>query len=586
MRNRTGVGSGIDHGKKRIGPISVPQEDSAFPGENLFFYWKTSASLWRTKLQVAAPLGPIMVPVNWSLHVSEDDGFDFADSKPETDLFKLVSIAEELGKAIVFLMPVTPVPFLPNGGIPHLLARHLSYDEDGLVNTVVDANDSLHKIYSFFDSQVFVGYAKFVRALGDYLKSKSINVDIWGLEAGRVRNRTFKSFLFDRSPTYYESFNKYLKELDISTSVMEENHSLHHDNFYGTIRKVYIEQAKTALDDNWEGIIKVGFLGSAHTDIIERMEMEENSVEQVRQVAETLCTEVLPSSALLPRQSKIGSLKALLEEIVVRNTANEFSGHKLQTEERGSFFTPLRFFNIHHLSEGGARQTNVWENSCLYEHIGNRYRWTYTDVHKPRFTWEEYEGSDVIHFFQSSGLSKTSFHDLIRLFMRNGKIVLDTSQIDREYQKKLESFIIENSLKVEYIKFHVEIKHISLGDGRLVITNINDLASLAKDVCASFWSRVIDTFEINHPIIPNIAGVEYIWSVRRPTGNELDYKEVRKVNIYNPSSYRRRPAFNLPKSFKIMGISETHGVTVHNGPHNVSMELPPNSCVAIQFGVF
>lgn len=172
----------------------VPRDiDSVFPGENWFFYWKTAASLWRIKLQ-EFPGTRIIVPLNWSFHSETGDNFDFDEHRPETNLLKLVSIAKEVGKSVVFFLPVTPAPFLPNGGLPHFLARGMALNREGMAYGVIDNDDNLIKIYSFFDPRVFEGFNRFVRSLGKYFLDNGINVDVWGLSCGYFENGNYKSF--------------------------------------------------------------------------------------------------------------------------------------------------------------------------------------------------------------------------------------------------------------------------------------------------------------------------------------------------------------------------------------------------------
>ena len=63
--------------------------DSVFPGENWFFYWKTSPSLWKNKLQEYRGPTPIFVPIYWGFHNENPDQFDFGTFRPETDLKRL-----------------------------------------------------------------------------------------------------------------------------------------------------------------------------------------------------------------------------------------------------------------------------------------------------------------------------------------------------------------------------------------------------------------------------------------------------------------------------------------------------------------
>ena len=172
----------------------VPRDqDSVFPGENWFFYWKTSASLWKSKLQ-EFPGTKIIIPLNWSFHTETGDQFDFDDHRPETNLKKLVEIASEVGKSVIFFLPVGPAPFLSNGGLPHFLARSLSLNSEEMAYGVIDAEGHLVKIYSFFDPRVFEAFDKFVKKLGQYFLVNKISSDIWGIRSGYFKEGQFQSF--------------------------------------------------------------------------------------------------------------------------------------------------------------------------------------------------------------------------------------------------------------------------------------------------------------------------------------------------------------------------------------------------------
>jgi hypothetical protein len=190
----------------------VPRDqDTVFPGENWFFYWKTSASLWKSKLQ-EFPGTKIIIPLNWSFHSETGDQFDFGDHRPETNLKKLVEIAHEVGKSVVFFLPITPAPFLPNGGLPHLLARGLALNNEQMAYGVIDADDHLIKIYSFFDPRVFEAFDKFVKKTGQYFLASNITADVWGIRSGFFKNGQYRSFLEDTSKTFEQAFARFLQK--------------------------------------------------------------------------------------------------------------------------------------------------------------------------------------------------------------------------------------------------------------------------------------------------------------------------------------------------------------------------------------
>ncbi len=97
------------------------------PGEQWFFYWKTSAALWEAQILELPREEIIFLPLHWGLH-SEQDSWDFGDhelgaSQPERDLFRLASLLTQHGRKFAWLLPLTPSPFLPNGGLPVAAAR-------------------------------------------------------------------------------------------------------------------------------------------------------------------------------------------------------------------------------------------------------------------------------------------------------------------------------------------------------------------------------------------------------------------------------------------------------------------------------
>ena len=125
--------------------------DSIFPGENWFFYWKTSSSLWKSKLEDFSSR-VVLCPINWSIHHKGQEDIDFLGNNPEANLKKLVSVIRELGKEAIFLLPLGPAPFLPNGGVPHVFSRFPSLNKENAIYGVADPEGRINKMYSFFDN--------------------------------------------------------------------------------------------------------------------------------------------------------------------------------------------------------------------------------------------------------------------------------------------------------------------------------------------------------------------------------------------------------------------------------------------------
>jgi hypothetical protein len=153
----------------------LKEYDSVFPGENWFFYWKTSPALWESKFQEYNDLSPIFIPIYWGLHCEDPDQLDFGTNRPETDLKRLFTLAERYRKEVILILPITPCPFLTNDGLPSYLSRSLMCAEDGRVLTIVDNEKRLNKLFSFYDPRIFQSFRKFTWHLGQFLSQNGFN---------------------------------------------------------------------------------------------------------------------------------------------------------------------------------------------------------------------------------------------------------------------------------------------------------------------------------------------------------------------------------------------------------------------------
>ena len=131
--------------------------------KNWFLYWKISPSLWRTRLAELKTPGPIIVPLNWAFHSETGEDYDFAGGGPlGANLGRLVALGEEWGRKVLFFLPLGPAPYLPNGGLPPLLARTCALDRGGVAYGVLDGEGDLNKLYTFFDTRVYRAFTKYV----------------------------------------------------------------------------------------------------------------------------------------------------------------------------------------------------------------------------------------------------------------------------------------------------------------------------------------------------------------------------------------------------------------------------------------
>lgn len=568
----------------------VPRDlDTVFPGENWFFYWKTSASLWRMKLQ-EFPGTRIIIPINWSFHSETGDQFDFEEHRPETNLKKLHEIATEVGKQVIFFLPLTPAPFLPNGGLPHLLARGLALNNEQMAYGIIDADDNLIKIYSFFDPRVFEAFDRFVKKLGQYFVANNIPSDVWGIRCGYFKDGLFRSFLEDTSKTFDQAFSRFLqskKAEDQTLSPLEERQYAF--EFNKTVQDLYATNARENIGSNFEGTLDVAFLGASTSKFLKRLSGTISTVDYTSEIYEALAKDIIPSSVLIFHRSKKGVLSRELNDLV----ANSYLPARLSLNaayeyEDIAVFSPLSFFKVYEKIDGVSSMFQSWDQLHLWEYLQKNFGWSYKifssdtlKLHENKSPYQEH-----IHLFHGHDVDRTIFNFILKTFMNGGRVILNRSGLSDEYAKRLETFFLENSLNVEKVSFKTQIQNISLGEGRLVLIEGDQFGEMVTAEYEEFWKNIVETFSLVHIPIQNVEGIDYYWRTRPSSMNELKFEEIRRLSVYNPTSYRKKIRMNLNKNFVVYKVLDEINVIVQTYPNELEVELAPEGSVIIDFGVF
>jgi hypothetical protein len=567
----------------------VPRDmDSAFPGENWFFYWKTSASLWKTKL-IEFPGTRVIIPLNWSFHSETGDQFDFGEIRPETNLKKLVDISHEVGKDVTFFLPLTPAPYLANGGLPHLLARTLALNSEQMALGLVDSDDHLIKLYSFFDPRVFEAFERYVKRLGMYFKEHRIASDLWGIRAGYFESLRFKSFLEDSSKAFDQAYTRYLQSKKIlaeAITPLEEKQYMF--DFFKSIEDLYATTAKESIGINFEGVLDVAFLGASTEKFLKRLHGSILNLDYTSEIYEALSRDIIPSSVLVSPREKKGVLGRELNDLV----ANSYVPMRLTQanfeNEDIAFLKPLTFFKIFEKVDGLSSMFQNWNDLKLWEYLKDNFGWSYKIISKE--TLPLHEGTtpyqEHILMFHGHDIDRSNFNFILKAFMNGGRLIVNRAGLSDEFTRRLETFILENSLPVEKVNFFTMIENIELGEGRLLLIDGEGLEERSADELMEFWGKIISTFNLIHAQLKNVDGVDYFWRTRPSTTNELKFEEVRRLSLYNPTSYRKKIALKLSKNFVVYKIIDEINVIVQTYPSEVDIELSPEGSVILDFGVF
>lgn len=578
----------------QVTPVSlttpVPRdEDSTFPGEGWFYYWKTSASLWRAKIQDHHQGPTLIVPLNWSFHSDTGDTYDFAQHRPETDLHKLCQIATDLSKRVVFYLPLTPVPYLPSGGLPHFLARSMSLDQEGLAQVAQDADGTIHKFYSYFDSRVYQAFTRFTHELAQYFFKTKINADVVGMRATSFnRHHGLQSLMTDRSMIFEQSFSRFLKaKLEESKGELEgsDHEAVLRHEYVDVIEKLYEENAANAFKSHWEGVVSCCFLGASKFDFLDRVGDHYSAAQYSQDLLEMLTMEQLPSSVLIPTRVKKHVLKQQCQDLVVQT----FMMNRLERyeDEESTLFTPLVYFDIQALHPRVINRSHDWMSNGLIPYLRVSHPNCYTlrsPQVKPFFAENDWD--ERIYFYLAESLDQSTYHEMLKRFMSGGRVILDRTRISPGYQKKLEVFILENNLQTEKINFHTQIQHIRLGEGRLIMIEGLTLDSLDESKLFQFWTKILETFslpvlELNLP-----EGVLSFWRTRSAHSHELSYEEIRRLSLYNPSSYKKKFSITLPKTMVLLKVVDQFYVEVHTKASTLEILMSPEGTVSLDFGVF
>lgn len=534
-----------------------------------------------------SPHNLVIIPINWSFHSETGDTYDFAEHRPETDLKKLAQIAEDLGKKCLFFLPLTPAPYLPNGGLPHLLARTMACNEEKMGQVVVDADGGLNKMYTFYDTRVYQAFTRFTHRLAEYFVASKIHCDVWGIRCHLRYHDKFRSFMSDSSHIFDQSFSRYLKAKKEEGNL--EIHSIQEEeicriDYRLTIEQLYEDNAARSLNSHWEGVINICFLGAGAADLGARLTDQDADSQYTQEVFESISHDMLPSSVLLSQRMKKDVLGKLIQDVVQQS----YLPLKVEgVDESLPIFHPLVFFELNLQSQLSTLKDYNWKtlglNSFLRSHFPFSYRETYIQESSQFSQSPELER---LHFFLGDSFDKSIFHSMLKLFMSGGKVILDRSHLDQEFLKKLEIFFLENSLQVEKVNFLTTLHNVNLGEGRLVIIEGDKLEKMETSKQHAFWEKLISTFQFRSVQLDNAAEAVHFWQTRATSLKELNYEEVRRLSIYNPSSYKKKYMLKLPKTFAFLKVIDPLHAEVSPTPHQLEIALLPDGSVSLDFGVF
>lgn len=557
------------------------QFDPVCPGEQWFFYWKTSASHWGSRIMQFPQGEVIFIPLYWGLHADSQAGWDFSQNVPERDLLRLVQLLTQHGRKFCWILPLTPAPFLPNGGVPVFSARTLSVTKEGVHLAILDHESSLHKIFSFFEPKVWEAYSGFLAAFGSFLSQNKIKSPVWGAQFSFFQDGEKHSYHEDCSVAFEQGFSRFLKQAHPEgTELSEPKEEVNLKNkFSEEVGKLFVTTAQEELAPYWMGVQNIIVLGGSPKETILRsLACGKSQLEYTRDLFRHFINSEWISSSLLTAQEKKDSLHWILNEHFGPREIDQRYHYDVYKGDLTSEFRPFGVVDIF-----GGKKENHFGKTGLLNFLDSHFRWLYQNYDELIFTPEWIDvNHNKIKFFHGEDLTRITFGQLLKLFMMGQRILLDTSGLGEGLDKRLQIFLLENNIKSQSVNFMTTTEICELGEGKLILFDGKKL--IQNPAREKFWDHIFRYLDLVQPEMMMDEDVFSLWRIRATTPHELSYLDVRRVNLYNPTSYKKSVTIKTQKHFAFMKTIDPTRANARSTPHGVDIDLLPNGKIALDFG--
>jgi len=565
----------------------IREYDTVFPSENWFFFWRTSPSLWESKLRDYKGSNPIFIPLYWGLHNENPEQFDFGTMRPETDLKRLYEVVKSVGREISFVLPITPAPFLPNGGLPSFLARNMLIDEDGLAHAVVDNDGRINKLYSFYDPRIFQSYRKYIWSLGQFFIREGIDAEVLGVDCFYLNKKNQPiSFFHDNSIVFQQGFSRYLKQMQTDRNqnvegsedypvLSEADQKIEYAN---QIKNLYKQVAEENLGGSWGGVLNYCFLGASTKDIFSRSsDLWEHYSHFFQPLFEMVVNDYVPNSALLSPKVKQSPVSQALTDIISTQFIQSHREDELYEDDYDMNLTSLIFFNLY-TSVNSAMDTG------FLQYIKRRYSWCYRVKKEIKFDYEEVD--QKVYCFKLSEMDLSGVSSLIKYFLNGGKILVDKSNAKPELLGRFSNFFIENDIQIEKVNYVTNVEKAKLGEGVIIAYEGDKLINTPTIKRHNFWDTIINFLGIHHMDVQGDEAVYNFWKSRTSNAYELNYQEIRRLFLYNTTSYKKKVQIPNHKNFALLKTVDEKNVNMRSNTLGVEVELLPGGSVAIDYGYY
>ena len=97
---------------------------------------------------------------------------------------------------------------------------------------------------------------------------------------------------------------------------------------------------------------------------------------------------------------------------------------------------------------------------------------------------------------------------------------------------------------------------------------------------------MIGYLDVKHMLIDSDADVQYFWMRRAANSFELSYEEIRRVHVYNPTSYKKKMRFKSTTGFAFLRSVDERHVELKSTPIGIELMLLPGGSITLDFVYF
>lgn len=436
-------------------------------------------------------------------------------------------------------------------------------------------------MFSFFEPKVFQSFGQFLKSFSLFLAQNRLKTPVWGTHFFYHQDEQNVSFHEDRSIAFEQGFSRYLKQnFPEGTELTETKKELElKETFSHEVSTLFRSTAENVLAPFWMGVQEIAVLGGSPKETILRsLPGGRSQLEYTKDLFYHYVHHGLVSSALLAPEEKKETLAWILKEHFGSKELDQRYNYDALT---GELTEEFRSFGVVDLF--GGKKDGHFKRTGLHQFLEKNFKWVYQNHDVFPFTPEWIElNQHKIKFFHGPDLDRTTFAQILKLFMMGQKVLLDRSGLGEGLDKKLQIFILENNLKGQAVNFMTATQILELGEGRLILFDGDRLKENPSR--EKFWIHIFRYLNLVQPEMLMDDDVFSLWRIRATTQHELTYLDVRRVNLYNPTSYKKTVTIKTHKHFAFMKMIDPTRATAKSTPDGVDVELLPNGKIALDFG--